>query len=211
MILNMGPQHPATHGVLRLLLKLDGETVIGSVPELGYLHRGYEKIAENGYLSRVHSAHRPARLPLAALEQRRRTSSRSRSCSGIEVPRRAQYIRVLVCEMARIASHLVADREHGDGRRAPSRCSSGRSASGRSCWISTTSSAAPGSRRAMRASAGSSRTGPTQCTAMLRQFLGELEGRPCRSREAPAARTGSSSTGARMSGISRARMRSRWG
>ena len=47
MILNMGPQHPATHGVLRLLLRLDGERIIGCVPELGYLHRGYEKMAEN--------------------------------------------------------------------------------------------------------------------------------------------------------------------
>ena len=47
MILNMGPQHPATHGVLRLLIKLDGETVAAVVPELGYLHRGYEKLAEN--------------------------------------------------------------------------------------------------------------------------------------------------------------------
>ena len=47
MILNMGPQHPATHGVLRLLIKLDGETVMACVPELGYLHRGYEKLAEN--------------------------------------------------------------------------------------------------------------------------------------------------------------------
>ena len=46
MILNMGPQHPATHGVLRILIKLDGETVVAAVPELGYLHRGYEKIAE---------------------------------------------------------------------------------------------------------------------------------------------------------------------
>ncbi len=47
MILNMGPQHPATHGVLRVLMRLDGETVIASEPELGYLHRGYEKLAEN--------------------------------------------------------------------------------------------------------------------------------------------------------------------
>ena len=47
MILNMGPQHPATHGVLRLLIRLDGETVVGCVPEVGYLHRGYEKLAEN--------------------------------------------------------------------------------------------------------------------------------------------------------------------
>ena len=47
MILNMGPQHPATHGVLRVLLRLDGETVLKCIPELGYLHRGYEKLAEN--------------------------------------------------------------------------------------------------------------------------------------------------------------------
>ena len=47
MVLNMGPQHPATHGVLRLVLRLDGETVVACVPELGYLHRGYEKLAEN--------------------------------------------------------------------------------------------------------------------------------------------------------------------
>ena len=47
MVLNMGPQHPATHGVLRLVLRLDGETVIACVPDLGYLHRGYEKLAEN--------------------------------------------------------------------------------------------------------------------------------------------------------------------
>ena len=47
MVLNMGPQHPATHGVLRVLLRLDGESVINCVPELGYLHRGYEKLAEN--------------------------------------------------------------------------------------------------------------------------------------------------------------------
>ncbi len=47
MVLNMGPQHPATHGVLRVLVRLDGETVVAAVPELGYLHRGFEKIAEN--------------------------------------------------------------------------------------------------------------------------------------------------------------------
>ena len=47
LVLNMGPQHPATHGVLRLLLRLDGERVIGCIPEIGYLHRGYEKLAES--------------------------------------------------------------------------------------------------------------------------------------------------------------------
>src|SRR5690349_15305539 len=47
LVLNMGPQHPATHGVLRLLVSLDGETIVNTVPDLGYLHRGYEKLAEN--------------------------------------------------------------------------------------------------------------------------------------------------------------------
>ncbi len=47
MILNMGPQHPATHGVLRVVLRLDGEVIMNAVPEMGYLHRGYEKLAEN--------------------------------------------------------------------------------------------------------------------------------------------------------------------
>ncbi len=107
MILNMGPQHPATHGVLRLLVRLDGETVTGCVPELGYLHRGYEKIAENSTYHEFipHTDRLDYLSPLAnnvgyvlAVEK----------LLGLEVPERAQYIRVLCCEMARIASHLVA-------------------------------------------------------------------------------------------------------
>ncbi|MHB1687672.1 MAG: NADH dehydrogenase (quinone) subunit D [Ignavibacteriaceae bacterium] len=107
MILNMGPQHPATHGVLRLLLRLDGETVIGCVPELGYLHRGYEKMAENmSYYEFIPHTDRLDYLsPMAnnvawvlAVEK----------LAGIEAPPRAQYIRMMVAELARIASHLVA-------------------------------------------------------------------------------------------------------
>lgn len=107
MILNMGPQHPATHGVLRVLLRLDGETVVASVPELGYLHRGYEKMAENmSYYEFIPHTDRLDYLsPLAnnvawvlAVEK----------LAGIEAPPRAQYIRMMVAEMARIASHLVA-------------------------------------------------------------------------------------------------------
>lgn len=106
MVLNMGPQHPATHGVLRLLIRLDGETVIGIVPDLGYLHRGYEKIAENcSYHEFIPHTDRLDYLsPLAnnvayvlAVEK----------LAGIEVPIRAQYIRVIGAELARIASHLV--------------------------------------------------------------------------------------------------------
>jgi NADH-quinone oxidoreductase subunit D len=107
MVLNMGPQHPATHGVLRVLLRLDGETVIASVPELGYLHRGYEKMAENmSYYEFIPHTDRLDYLsPMAnnvgwvlAVEK----------LAGIEAPPRAQYIRMMIAELARIASHLVA-------------------------------------------------------------------------------------------------------
>ncbi len=106
MILNMGPQHPATHGVLRLLIRLDGETIVSAVPDLGYLHRGYEKIAENSTFHEFipHTDRLDYLSPLAnnvayvlAVEK----------LAGIEVPRRAQYIRVISAELARLASHLV--------------------------------------------------------------------------------------------------------
>ena len=107
MVLNMGPQHPATHGVLRLLVRLDGETVTGCVPELGYLHRGYEKIAEN---STYHEfiPHTDRLDYLSPLSNNVAFVLAVEKLVGIEVPIRAQYIRVLCCEMARIASHLVA-------------------------------------------------------------------------------------------------------
>lgn len=107
MILNMGPQHPATHGVLRLLLRLDGERIIGCVPELGYLHRGYEKMAENmSYYEYIpHTDRLDYISPMAnnvawvlAVEK----------LTGIEAPKRAQYIRMMIAELARITSHLVA-------------------------------------------------------------------------------------------------------
>ena len=107
MVLNMGPQHPATHGVLRLLLRLDGETVVGCVPDVGYLHRGYEKMAENmSYYEFIpHTDRLDYISPMAnnvawvlAVEK----------LAGIEVPIRAQYIRMMIAELTRIASHLVA-------------------------------------------------------------------------------------------------------
>jgi len=107
MILNMGPQHPATHGVLRLLVRLDGETVTGCVPELGYLHRGYEKIAE---ASTYHEfiPHTDRLDYLSPLSNNVAYTLAVEKLLGIEAPQRAQYIRVLCCEMARVASHLVA-------------------------------------------------------------------------------------------------------
>ena len=107
MLLNMGPQHPSTHGVLRLVLTLEGETVTDCTPVIGYLHRGIEKILENrpimGGIRYMDNADylSPMLNEIAyagAVEQ----------LMGMEPPRRAQYIRLLVGEMQRIASHLVA-------------------------------------------------------------------------------------------------------
>ncbi|OGU28967.1 MAG: NADH dehydrogenase (quinone) subunit D [Ignavibacteria bacterium GWA2_55_11] len=106
MILNMGPQHPATHGVLRLLVKLDGERVIGCVPELGYLHRGYEKLAENcSYHEFI--PHTDRLDYLSPLSNNTAYVLAVEKLLGIEAPPRAQHIRTIITELARISSHLL--------------------------------------------------------------------------------------------------------
>jgi NADH-quinone oxidoreductase subunit D len=104
--LNMGPSHPATHGVLRIVLELDGETVVRAVPHIGYLHRGMEKIAENRtYLQFIPYTDRMDYLsPLAANVG---FALAVEELLGIRVPPRCEAIRVLCCELARIGSHLV--------------------------------------------------------------------------------------------------------
>jgi NADH-quinone oxidoreductase subunit D len=106
MILNVGPQHPATHGVFRLLATLDGEELVEAEPIIGYMHRGYEKLVEQrdyrqitnlvsrmDWLSGINNE-----LPLALAVER---------LMEIEVPPRAQYLRVVMCEMNRILNHLM--------------------------------------------------------------------------------------------------------
>ena len=104
--INMGPSHPATHGVLRLVLRLDGEYVVDCVPHLGYLHRGMEKIGENRtYLQFIPYTDRMDYLsPLAANVG---FALAVEALLGLEVPLRCQAIRVMCCELARIGSHLV--------------------------------------------------------------------------------------------------------
>lgn len=106
LVLNMGPQHPATHGVLRLLIRLDGETVIGCVPEVGYLHRGYEKLAE---ASSYHEfiPHTDRLDYLSPLSNNVAYVLAVEKLLGIEAPPRAQYIRTMISELARISSHLL--------------------------------------------------------------------------------------------------------
>jgi NADH-quinone oxidoreductase subunit D len=106
MILNVGPQHPATHGVFRLLATIDGEVLIHAEPIIGYMHRGYEKLVEQrdyrqitnlvsrmDWLSGINNE-----IPLAIAVER---------LMELEVPKRAQYLRVILCEMNRILNHLM--------------------------------------------------------------------------------------------------------
>jgi NADH:ubiquinone oxidoreductase subunit D len=106
LILNMGPQHPSTHGVLRVILKMNGEYIEEAVPIIGYLHRGTEKIAESetytqilGYTDRMdYTAAASSNLGwLVAVE----------TLAGIAVPERAQWLRCIVGELGRLAGHLV--------------------------------------------------------------------------------------------------------
>jgi NADH-quinone oxidoreductase subunit D len=106
MVLNLGPQHPSTHGVLRVLLELDGETVIKARPEIGYLHTGIEKNCEA--LTYSQAVTLTDRIDyLAPLSNNLAYCLAVEKLLGLEVPKRAQYIRVLLTEMTRLNSHLV--------------------------------------------------------------------------------------------------------
>ena len=108
MLLNMGPQHPSTHGVLRLMLELQGEEVLRTKPIIGYLHTGMEKTAETlTYLQGAHQ-HDPHGLRGAAVQRAgllpgHRDAARHRR----DIPPRAQWIRMLLCELNRMSSHLL--------------------------------------------------------------------------------------------------------
>jgi NADH-quinone oxidoreductase subunit D len=107
MLLNMGPQHPSTHGVLRLLLRMDGEVVHDIVPYVGYLHRSKEKIGESvtyqqfiPYTDRLDY--------LASMNMNFGFVLAVEKMLGLEIPERAEYIRVIMAELNRIGSHLVS-------------------------------------------------------------------------------------------------------
>jgi NADH-quinone oxidoreductase subunit D len=108
MVLNMGPSHPATHGVLRIVLELDGEIITKATPDIGYLHRGDEKIAEN--MTYTQFIPYTDRLDyLSPLANNVAYALAVEKLLGIEkqLPPRCQFIRVVCCELARISSHLL--------------------------------------------------------------------------------------------------------
>lgn len=104
--INMGPQHPSTHGVLRMIVKLAGENVLGLTPHLGYVHRGIEKMGESQ--TAIQFTHLTDRLDyLSAHMNNWGWTLAVEQALGIEVPERAEYIRVLMSELTRVASHQL--------------------------------------------------------------------------------------------------------
>ncbi len=112
MLINMGPQHPSTHGVLRVVLRTDGEMVLEAVPHLGYLHRCAEKIGENvAYFQYIPYTDRMDYL--AGMNENWAFCRAVEHLANIQLPRRAEFIRVLICELNRVASHLVSFGTYG--------------------------------------------------------------------------------------------------
>ena len=106
LMINMGPQHPSTHGVFRLVLWIDGERIVKSEPHIGYLHRGSEKICESEHYNQVITLF--DRLDYVGnLNNELAFCLAAEKIMEIEVPERAEYIRVILCELNRIASHLL--------------------------------------------------------------------------------------------------------
>ncbi len=106
MELNFGPQHPSTHGVLRLVLKVDGERIVSARPDIGYLHRGTEKLFETETYPMV-VPHTDRLDYVAAATNNHAYCLAVEKLLGLELPKRAQYIRVLLDEMQRISSHVL--------------------------------------------------------------------------------------------------------
>jgi len=106
MFVNLGPQHPSTHGVLRVVIKIDGEQVVDLDPVLGYLHRGVEKICENGDWHHAISNCDPLEY-IASMFSEAMPVLVAEKLLDLEVPRRADYIRVLAWELNRISSHAL--------------------------------------------------------------------------------------------------------
>ncbi|WP_400162646.1 NADH-quinone oxidoreductase subunit D [Brevibacillus sp. TJ4] len=106
MLLNVGPQHPSTHGVFRLVVKIDGETIKEATPVMGYLHRGTEKLAENLTYTQI-IPYTDRMDYVSAMTNNYVLCHAVETMMGLEIPERAQYLRLIAMELNRVASHLV--------------------------------------------------------------------------------------------------------
>ncbi len=112
LLINMGPQHPSTHGVLRVIIKTDGEIVKEAIPEIGYLHRCFEKHSETADWGGV-SPYVDRLDYLASMNNSHGYAIAVERMLALEIPRRAEYIRVIIAELQRIASHLMSFGTYG--------------------------------------------------------------------------------------------------
>ena len=169
MLINIGPQHPATHGVLRLVLELDGETVVRCIPHIGYLHCGFEKIGEYRQYNQIIPLDRPQGLPVA----RWRTTSPSRSapssCSGIEITERCTG-----AARDRVRAVAASSRTWSGSARPASTSARSRRSSGRS------RSASGSTTCTRRGSARASRPALTRVGGMMADIPDGLDGRAAR-------------------------------
>lgn len=106
MLLNVGPQHPSTHGVFRLVLKIDGEIIVEAKPVIGYLHRGTEKLAENLQYTQI-IPYTDRMDYVSAMTNNYVIVHAVETMMGVQIPERAEYLRVLAMELNRVASHLL--------------------------------------------------------------------------------------------------------
>lgn len=106
LLLNVGPQHPSTHGVFRIVVKLDGEVITEATPVMGYLHRGTEKIAENLNFTQI-IPYTDRMDYVSAMTNNYVLVHAVETMMGLEVPLRAEFLRLIVMELQRVASHLV--------------------------------------------------------------------------------------------------------
>ncbi|ESU34352.1 NAD(P)H-quinone oxidoreductase subunit H [Bacillus sp. 17376] len=106
MLLNVGPQHPSTHGVFRLVLKIDGEIIVEAKPVIGYLHRGTEKLAEDLQYTQI-IPYTDRMDYVSAMTNNYVIVHAVETMMGLQVPERAEYLRILAMELNRVASHLL--------------------------------------------------------------------------------------------------------
>ena len=106
LLLNVGPQHPSTHGVFRIIVKLDGEVITEAIPVMGYLHRGTEKLAENLTYTQI-IPYTDRMDYVASMTNNYVLCNAVETLMGLEIPERAEYLRLIVMELQRIASHML--------------------------------------------------------------------------------------------------------
>lgn len=106
ILLNVGPQHPSTHGVFRIIVKLDGEMITEAIPVMGYLHRGTEKLAENLTYTQI-IPYTDRMDYVSAMTNNYVLVNAVERLMGLEIPERAEFLRLIVMELQRIASHMV--------------------------------------------------------------------------------------------------------